>query len=240
MIEVQLKIALRYEGCPVCRLCQQSEARRLFFILWEGVMDREFRRVFLASEGLCLEHAWRLQTLEASEWHSGLGTGTLYESLLEAVRRMLAEQSEQTAPAASPWWHPARWLRRAPAPALPPPEQCPVCRSRQRSEQSYTSTLAKLLEQPAWREAYRASDGLCLPHLRQTLPHTARETRQWLLAETETKLHIVHHDLKEYLRKHSWQYHAEPMSQAEQRSWIRAVAVLRGERPHTREERFEQ
>ena len=87
------------------------------------------------------------------------------------------------------------------------------------------------MAEPAWQTAYAGSDGLCLRHLRLTLAESDSETHRWLLVETDTRLQTLQRDLSEYIRKHSWKFRDEPVSEAERQSWIRAVAWLRGEKP---------
>jgi hypothetical protein len=236
MFNIHITDAFHDTGCPICRLRRRAVARYIFHTLWENVGDITFRQRFLAADGLCPEHAWQFQTTEAEHWHDGLGTANLYESLLAAVRQQLAHALATDRPQSLPWWHPSRWwplpARRAPSsPAAPEPGACPVCHVGRFEETFYARELAGKLVETAWQSAYAASDGLCLHHLRLTYNQSAPETRRWLLAETDARLQTLQRDLAEYIRKHSWQFRDEPVSEAEGQSWIRAVAWLRGEKP---------
>ena len=230
MFDVNLKIAFREAGCPICRIRSQAVARYIFHTLWENVNDVTFRQHFLASEGLCPEHAWQMQNTDSRLWQDGLKTGILYESLLAAVRRQLAHEADTRQQVGHPWWHPARWWPLSSPMVQPQRDACPVCRLGEFEDGFYARQLANKLPEPAWQAAYADSDGLCLAHLRLTLAASDPQTHCWLLAETESRLQALQLDLAEYIRKHAWQFRDEPVSTAERQSWIRAVAWLRGEK----------
>lgn len=235
MLGAYLRTTFQEAGCPICRSRRQAVAHYIFHTLWENTGDPTFRRRFLASEGLCPEHAWQFQGTESSRWRDGLSTGALYEALLKNVRGQLAPVLEADSQPALPWWRPSRWWplpakRTSSSPAAPEPSNCPVCHVGKFEETFCARELADKLAEPGWQTAYAASDGLCLHHLRLTYNQSAPEIRRWLLAETDNRLQTLQHDLAEYLRKHSWQFRDEPVSDAERQSWIRVVAWLRGEK----------
>jgi len=236
MFDVYLKNAFCEPGCPICRIRRQAVDRYIFRTLWENVNDITFRRRFLAAEGLCPDHAWQLQNTEFRHWQDGFKTGILYESLLVAVRRQLAHESDTDRRQSLPWWHLSRWWpspasHKSLAAALLGTDACPVCQIGAFNESFYARELVGKLVEPAWQTAYAHSDGLCLPHLRLTLNKCDPESRRRLLAETDARLQTLQDDLSEYKRKHAWKYRHESVSEAERQSWIRAVAWLRGEKP---------
>lgn len=230
MFDVYLSTALKKEMCPLCQLRQKAEAHYVFHTLWENVNDMTFRLRFLASDGLCPEHAWQFQKTEEKMWHDGLKNSILYESLLAAVRRDLSYQKQARQRAAYSWWHPARWWPRSSPPILLGTGNCPVCTIGESTETFYAGELARNLAKPDWQTAYENSQGLCLPHLRLTLDRSSDTVYEWLVAEVNTRLQTLQRALSEYIRKHSWQFHDEPVSEAERQSWIQAVTFLRGEK----------
>lgn len=122
----------------------------------------------------------------------------------------------------------------APLPAgLTAQERCRVCVIIDQSEETYLIWLINGCLEPEFQEWYNVSDGLCLPHLRQALvmagpsqPVAAR----FLAQVGHDKLAQWIGRLREYLRKHNWQYHEETMLPEERSSWIRIVAFFAGER----------
>lgn len=113
----------------------------------------------------------------------------------------------------------------------------PVCAFGEANESVYAGELTHKLVETTWQAAYQASGGLYLPHLRLALNESDSEVGRWLLAKTEGRLRLLHHDPAEYLRKHSLQYHAESISKVERQSWIRAIAFARGEKTELKEEK---
>jgi len=129
-----------------------------------------------------------------------------------------------------------RWLRLNSAshphvafPAgLVPSEGCRVCQIGRKTEQTL-EWLVKHCAEEEFRGWYRASDGLCLPHLRGAHEIAeSQKTRVFLIDTAEEKLGTLAGQLREYLRKHNWDYRDEPKLSEEQSSWIRAVEFFVG------------
>lgn len=135
-----------------------------------------------------------------------------------------------------------RWLAQrffpATRPAAPllarvsPRQPCHACEVVDSSEEANLFWLVRESANPEFRAWYAASDGLCLPHLRLALAQAQAEeseTMDFLVRVTADKLDTLLIDLKEYGRKHIWQFKQEPKYPWEQASWIRAVAFFAGE-----------
>ncbi len=73
------------EPCPVCRIAAQAEEIYAFGLL-EGISDAGFRKLYQASEGLCIPHL--AQILGASE--SGEGHESELATLLDLERHKIA------------------------------------------------------------------------------------------------------------------------------------------------------
>ncbi|MCS7350902.1 DUF6062 family protein [Thermoflexus sp.] len=237
-----LQHAMREPGCPICRLQREAEKRYLDNLLWENVNDPATREQWAAGLGFCARHAWQLQRLEAQRYGDGLGNALLYEDLLQRVILAL-EALAQEAVGDPPLLHQrlARSFKRSflphanasdPLPGLQGRQRCRVCRLGEDTAQAYGEWLIEGLGEADVRASYEASDGLCLPHLRMALGRArvrAPEVFGWLAGDAARRLQRLLGDLREYIRKHDWNYRDETMRPEERQAWIRAVAFFTGE-----------
>lgn len=253
LITLDLKLAFKQPGCPLCRLRFQAAQRYLRDLLWENVNDAEIRGHLIHALGFCSEHAWQLQQTEETLWADGLGTGIIYEDLstraLAGLEEFInAHERQPTPPRRHRTWNvwADRWCGRKAHPfggraadgafpaGLKPQERCRVCEMLDEREATFLAWMIRGCAEAEFQGWYRESDGLCLPHLRQALVMAEREdpaVALFLARVSHEKLNRLTTQLREYLRKHSWQYHEEPISPEEHASWIRAVAFFAGEQP---------
>lgn len=82
---VQLQLALRQPGCPICYIRGQAGARYISNLLWENVNDVETRERIIASLGYCPEHTLLLASMEVKRHGSAMGTSIIYEHLAQVV-----------------------------------------------------------------------------------------------------------------------------------------------------------
>jgi len=249
---MDLRLAFRQGGCPVCRLRQQGERRYLFNLLYENVNDGGTRGHLVRGLGLCPEHAWALQAIEQERWHDGLGVSIIYEDLASRALASLAGYLEENPLSGANGR--ARWqqrlvrlgavgrrLARRLSPSAPgasllarisPVARCRACELTDKVEDIQLDWLVQGLADPDFRDLYTASDGLCLPHLRHALSGAQDEQAVHCLAEAAAaRLGPLVHDLREYVRKLDWNNREEPKHSREQVSWVRAVAFFAGEAP---------
>jgi hypothetical protein len=235
--------AFQQAECPVCYLKRTYEARYIFMLLWENVNDSNTRARFVDALGFCRSHAWQLVETERDRFGGGLGTGILYQDLTHRARQGLAElRQRENLWARLSWLERGcqmvyKWLRRKsferyiigfPS-ALVAQAECRVCQIGRETEVAYVDALGKACAEGEFRERYRASMGLCLPHLRAAI-ETSHDpaTRVFLIETAEAKLETLAHQLAEYLRKQIWDYRDEPKIAAEQSAWLRAVEFFVG------------
>jgi hypothetical protein len=104
-----------------------------------------------------------------------------------------------------------------------PSGRCPACQVLAESEEMLVQTLLATLPQPAFREAYMASAGVCLPHLRQALGQVEDEPTFTVLRDVaiagEERLLA---QLRDIIRKHDYRFRGEPVG-AERGAAERAV-----------------
>lgn len=233
------KDAFRQKGCPICYLRARDDARYIFTILYEYVTDGGVRTNFVNSLGYCHEHAWVQQRTEAEHWGDGLGTATMYESVLAqnlaGLDELIRATRREIARARLPLW--ARLRKHLPR-ALPfgiePRAPCRVCELGAQGEHALLTTFASKIEWDEFRAWYRASDGLCLPHLNAVLEHiTDVDARRFVIQVAIEKLETNAAALREYWRKHDYRFRNEPLTDAERDSPRRAVEQFVGNRRWT-------
>jgi Family of unknown function (DUF6062) len=209
---VYLKRALGEPGCPICRLIHETEARYLFYLLYENVTDGTTRAHLVRSLGLCPRHAWDMQATEQGRWNDGMGTGIIYEDLIARLLGSLTDHLNRSSPASgsllarvilrlSSRKRPGRWLKRqggirswltrrssGDSPIngllarLSPFGRCRLCEAVEQTEKTELGGLVGHLVDPEFRKLYEASDGLCLIHLRGALACTEDEETAHYLA----------------------------------------------------------
>ena len=260
LITMELEIAFKQAGCPICTLIHKTEQRSLFNFLWENVNDGPIRVQLIRSLGFCHKHAWQLVAMEWQAWGGGLGTGIVYEDLgqhvQEGLKEYVAVTRERLGQRPRGWWLALRtrlgeamwrWARqfgwghffgseeRPPLPlGLEPQQECRLCRHTRETEETHLRWLLMNCDDEAFRAAYQASAGLCLPHLRKAMIMDEDGEATLFLAQTaQEKLGVLLGDLGEYLRKFNYQYSHEPKTAAEKASWRRMVAFLVGEGEET-------
>ena len=223
----ELERALQKEGCPLCRIVRKHEEAWLFHTLWEFTGDPEVRKRFDESFGLCSPHARLISRVVEDHHLGGSGVARIYETIVWRFREKLAA----LLPAPSRW-DLRRWLK---IPSLGPEPSaleelqgklCPLCVASTRSAEGVVFFLGQALQDPHWRRKYQASDGLCNPHLLQTLRDDRvrqnAEVWEFLVEDHLQRLGELQHRLYELQRKQSYDVH-EPVTQEEAQSWQEAL-----------------
>ena len=166
-----------HQGCPICHLVTESVARYLDDLIFFSAVKPDTRAEIRVARGFCNEHASQLAQLTGK----GLGVALIHEDIIDTVMEGLQSAAPRPTSALLKW--PAgstptkTRTRRAAAravQALAPQGSCLACQHQLLVEESYLGTLWRYLDDEALAAALRASPGLCLPHLRQALPGSAR------------------------------------------------------------------
>jgi hypothetical protein len=214
---------LERSNCAICTLVLHAEKQYRESLLYEFSLDGGVHRAFRQGRGLCNHHSWQL----VHQHGYSLSVAALFKSALDEVVKMM--QSPTLGTSAS---RVNQWLHRSHddqlADRLEPEAPCMMCVNVQEAEDRYVQTFAKCWSEEALQTAFRASDGLCLPHLRQVLRRldTARARRQ-LVDIQLAKWTALQGQLAQFQIKSAFNYVGEPMG-AEADSWKRAVASLTG------------
>lgn len=211
-------------GCPVCRMLRRDVARLLDTVLYEYATDRGMQARFRASRGLCAEHGDQL-----TRNNNALAIAVLYEQSLHEIlelsgRPALADRAK-------------RGLGRlfsasggtALADTLEPTQTCLACETRASRESGYVRALTDDFGDAAMQTAYRASQGLCVEHFRQTLRQSSAPEDAAAIVDIQREIWTrLRAELNEYMRKNDTTYSGEAMG-AEADSWRRAVRLVSGD-----------
>jgi hypothetical protein len=215
--------ALREPGCPLCRVDARSEERLLWGFVRNGILNPDSRYAFVKAGGFCRRHAWGLHAVARAE-----GTGA---PIADVYGQLLGRDLERLTHLVHA--RPGRAGRRELAAGLGRERDCPVCASLAKAGEGHAAFLCELLGDKPSREAYRASEGLCLAHFDPALEQSLRLDRsgdlaRWLLEDLRSRLADLRVQLREYDRKRSYTAAHEPRG-AEQRSWTDVIRRYVGE-----------
>jgi len=224
-----LQDAFAEKGCPICRLCSQAVDRYLEHLLYESVNDFEVRRSIRQSQGFCKKHAWQL--VQRGDL---LGIAIIHQDVIRNIQRMLQREQRQRQRLSG-----AHWLRRMlPAQVaqaahrlatrLAPTRECPACRKRVEVQDAYLETLLQHCGDRQLLAAWRASEGLCWPHVQCAVNLIRQEETLLLLIQQElAHLGSLGSELREFIRRHDYRLGSRGFG-AESDSWVRAIAKVSG------------
>lgn len=217
VIQYNLAEALAGATCPVCRCIAEATRRFLDNLMYEFVNDNQTRDRLRATKGFCREHAWTLQKMG-----DPLGHSILYADLVDSFRQHLEKKG-------------LIGKHKSAAFLAGKEEHCLACREEREMERRYIFGLLRALNNGEFREAYRSSAGLCLPHYqlaeRQATDGDLRATLREVQIDRMAKLSA---ELKEFIRKSDYRNVGEPPGE-ERDAWIRAVGLWVGS-PHLEKE----
>lgn len=228
-----LRDALAEPECAICRLATRAADQYLESLLWESVNDPETRHDIRQARGFCHEHSWRLARHRAS-----LGATIITNDVLRDVLRAMESAHFQAPPILSLRRTQEVWDPRQPAAAtadvvarLSPQQPCPVCVEAEKMENIYLSTLIEtLLGDDGLLDAFRSSDGLCLPHLRQALTRVREKALFETLVHAQRAIwQRLADQLSEIIRKADYRFQDEAPGE-ERGASLRAIAALAGTR----------
>ncbi len=227
---IDLVESFRKPGCPVCRITKKDVESFLHSMLFEGYKFPETHERFRAGRGLCNAHAWQM----AESFRGALlNIGLYYRGALNALLRDLDGAGQPAAAARSGL---SRFLSGggggAPssplADALEAPQSCVACEIRATSEALYTRTIGEHISNPKLAEAYRASQGVCLPHLRMALRAATPADQRAILVIQRGIWEALLKDLDQFVEMHDHRHTGEYMG-VEGDSWLRVLRGMAGE-----------
>jgi hypothetical protein len=224
--------ACHQTGCPVCRLEQRSLERYIENLFYASVNDIKTRERLRGSLGFCREHA---QITVDRRLGNALGFAIIYNDVITNILRDL--ESDTVPPSTRPL---STLLKQMPQQvsatvqrviyALTPHKHCIVCQQQDKVLHNIISFLIEGLNDSELGKALRASDGLCIPHLKKSFESVRdQETGNLLLSIHREKLESLRNELEEFIRKNDYRFKDEGFG-TEGDSWRRAVNKLTGDR----------
>lgn len=218
--------AFKKPGCPVCRETRKDVEQYLYSMLFEGYKFPETHEKFRAGRGLCNSHAWQM-----AESFKGalLNIGQYYRGTIANLLRDL----DVVSPAASARSGLSRLLGGSGNPSsaladrLEPTGPCVACLIRVTSEQMLTRTVGEQAGDQRLVDAYRGSDGLCLPHFRAALRHASPANQRVLVNLQREVWEALLADLDQFKEMHDHRHTGEWMAE-EGDSWLRALRSMAG------------
>jgi hypothetical protein len=121
------------------------------------------------------------------------------------------------------------WLAQVRA-ALTPRKRCPICQYREEMTGQILFAFMEDLPSPELMDALQASEGLCLPHLQQTLETiTDSSMHEKLLSIHREKLEKLKTELAEFIRKNDYQAIQKGFG-SEGDAWLRSIGMIAGRR----------
>jgi len=221
----------RSDGCPLCYLWVKSEKRFMEYLLTnELTMSPEFREKVLAAKGFCNHHMHLLlRTAQRGHTEDGLGYALYMQGVVEGIIESLAPLSPDNVSnlresndtnvivrrrrQRQAFTLLSSGLERAVQGKTP----CPACESLWSSDKIHLDTLVQMLDDKDFREDFKSSKGLCLPHFASAIRMTNQsnlknpaDVAHTLIVLEIKHLQLVKHYLSEFIRKYSWDFRNEP------------------------------
>jgi hypothetical protein len=199
-------------GCAVCdRLVKLSKE---FFVKFQYALynDGREQESFAKNRGFCPFHTWQL---EAVSYPVGFSVGCA-----RLVRRIADSLSQM---GSSP-----KNVSENLAQLCPDPMGCRVCSLLREAEQRQITMLSASLQEPATKQQYARSQGVCLRHLGMLVDASPdNETVRFLLHRASTVWQLISEDMEAFaLKREANRRHL--VSEDEEDAYLRAVIHLAG------------
>lgn len=208
-------------GCLICNLVERDVAKYLDSLMYEYVNAPMTHEAMRASRGLCAQHNGQLVDYGASV----LGIAILQSAILDEVLKISGGTSGGSALSRL-----RGSLRKGAGLAdnLEPVAPCSACEALLKAEQLHVDALAFHIDDADLANAFRGSNGLCLPHFRLALRAAPGAAHVEALLMMQTAIWgNLKGELDEFARKYDFNHADEDMG-AEGDSWRRALGFVAG------------
>jgi hypothetical protein len=214
--------AFREPGCPLCRVVAADEERSMQQFWRDSRLLPRVRLRFFASGGFCRRHAWLMHDQVMRATSRGGVLTDIYGAMVARDLRRIAMVIDGGR---------GRIKLAEGLGALAHRLECRACEELAESTSRRAHFFCQLLREKGMVGSYRASDGLCLPHLEAVLHRCAEdepELGRVLLADWSDRLAALQGQLAEFERKRDYR-HADELRGDEQRAPSDAVRRYAGE-----------
>jgi hypothetical protein len=203
-----LKQGLARGMCPLCRAAHKLDREYMWHFFDERSSDEAALDEVAAARGFCADHADQLRRIEVEGLKSTIAISDVYEYTLRAL---------------------AADLRRLQDGDTLDATRCPACESREEGvAKNARYLLDELVENVEFREQFRTSPGLCVPHFRLVWEMTPASDKRALLRDTQlAATRSLLAEVREHLRKQRAEFAHEPAG-PEVDSWQRAIWTTAG------------
>jgi len=217
--------ALANSTCPICALLLDDSRTYLDALFYESVLDVPTRMNLIKSFGFCSWHARQIPTLPAicaPNVGFSIFASDLLRKFIYLSRDLLsAHQRKRT-------WK--SWLEKKPRTLLSLIKErtCPACDHLNRFETYHIEDLLDSLGDAEFFDAYKASPGICLPHLfilEESYP--SHQNFSLLLEVQVAKAGALRDTLQEFIRKQDFRF-SDQLTPEETTAWQRALDMLVG------------
>jgi hypothetical protein len=200
---------------------------------YENVNSPAWRNQLRASLGFCEEHAWLAVEKRLGD---ALGFSIIYRDIVNSVLKQL-DHDDNLRRAPRDWTSllgqipkQVRTMIEKILSATTPRKRCPACDHRDKATRTILSALVAELKKPEMVDALRASEGLCLPHLRLALEHVRDiSVCETFLTIHREKLQSLRAELEEFIRKNDYKVIKEGFGK-EGDAWLRAIRMIASSR----------
>lgn len=167
----EIEEALGKEGCAVCRLTEERVKKHIETVVCEHLTDKFFRVAFNKDFGFCNKHAYMV--LKSA---NTMSITIAHETIIDEVITSIKKNSLKTS------------------------DRCSICDFERGREKQSLSTIKAVLKDEAFKKAFLASSGLCLPHF-IALKKSVFRLPSWLVDFEEEYFKNLHKSSLAYMRK---------------------------------------
>jgi hypothetical protein len=220
-----LSKAFALGGCAICNAVRGAERKGIHSFLYEGMMFPVVRQKFLDGGGFCFRHFWMAKEIEDESWATGgFGMAILCEDLLRLADEGIADVAATERNSRS------ALLKRREVRPFVPGHDCMFCQDNRDKERFLAEVLEELIDEHEFANAL-AHHGLCIRHGQLALAIWKDQgKREKLFGQLKARTSELAADLREFIRKHDYQYRDEPAGR-EHDSVLRAIRSFVGPNP---------
>jgi len=164
ILQIDLKQALKQNGCPICNTNLIAEQRYIRSILRKNGAEGQDSLIRLDCWGICQRHRWLLHEIAQHEFQDSPDNTLLYSEMLSrAIKatKSAAVQLNNNIKSSALIFRPKL---SALTEAFGSSQPCQVCTVVNQSQLFHLEMLIKNLADEHFTAKYEASDQLCMPH----------------------------------------------------------------------------